>query len=264
MKHKHTVICHVCGGVAVVCLEKEINVSCGDYFDGCRKYSKDIGSTPLWECTQCGFASFKEVADWHEDRFRADIYNNDYYLGDRPFLEERPKKLAAWLTAALSPCSLLDYGGGNGQLARLLTSQGFEAACYDPFYGGGGLPQISSEVVTAFEVVEHVPDQYSLFREMASLCRRDGVIIFSTLLKTMHLKDDWWYASPRNGHISFHTKKSINLLLSRLSLHHHSLSREIHLAAFTKESLMRLINIKTISISADPLFHFTDRWSALK
>ncbi|WP_217425545.1 class I SAM-dependent methyltransferase, partial [Magnetospirillum sp. SS-4] len=202
--------------------------------------------------------------DWHEDRFRTDIYNNEYYLGDRPFLEERPKKLAAWLTGVLSPCVLLDYGGGNGQLARLLNSRGFEAACYDPFYGRGDLPQIHGEVVTAFEVVEHVPDQHLLFREMASLCRKDGVIIFSTLLKARHLKDDWWYASPRNGHISFHTRKSISLLLSRLSLHHKSLSREIHLAAFTKEALMRFENIKTINISADPLFHFANRWSELK
>src|SRR5262249_19470858 len=167
-----------------------------DYFEGRRLYPSNLGEITLLECTQCGFAYFGEMHEWPREKYRIEIYNADYHLCDRPFREERPAKVAAWLAQNLRPCDFVDFGGGEVRLCELLAAKGFRAHSYDPFYGKAELPSNSVDVVTAFEVVEHVPDQCALLRSLKAFCRPNGIIVFTTLLKPEHLTDDWWYASP--------------------------------------------------------------------
>jgi len=233
-------------------LTKEKNVSCGDYFEGRRLYPEDRGALQLRECVSCGFARFDDMDRWSADEFRTRIYNADYHLCDQPFLGARPRKLAAWLTAALPPQSLVDYGGGEGMMAALLRDAGFDALSFDPFYGDSGAPVGPSPVVTAFEVVEHVPDQRALFHTLMELCAPSGIIIFSTLLKAPELKGDWWYASPRNGHVSFHSAQSLQLLTAELGLACRSLSTEMHVAARDASLLATSENWPPIAVNGAP------------
>ena len=223
--------CQICRAPTRIVLTKEQNISCGDYFEERRLYPEDRGALRLMECVSCGFARFDDMDRWSAEEFHAHIYNDDYHLCDPPFLGARPRKLAAWLASALPPQTLVDYGGGEGLLAELLRACDFDAVSFDPFYGDHAAPVSASPVVTAFEVVEHAPDQRGLFRTLLELCAPSGIIIFSTLLKPPKLQGDWWYACARNGHVSLHSDESLRLLMAEFGLSLLSLSREMHVAA---------------------------------
>jgi 2-polyprenyl-3-methyl-5-hydroxy-6-metoxy-1,4-benzoquinol methylase len=252
--------CQICGGRPRIVFLKDRNVSCGDYFEGRRIYEANLGEIALLECAECGFGYFGEMHGWPEERFRNEIYNEAYHLCDAPFQEERPKKLAAWLACNLCPRDLVDFGGGQGRLAELLVERGFRAYSYDPYYSEKRLPVDTADVVTAFEVIEHVPDQWNLFRSLRTLCRPDGIILFSTLIKSKHLTNDWWYASPRNGHVSFHTTDSLKRMMAECGLASISLSHEIHVAAPQASALSSAANWQTVTITDTPRYMFADRW----
>jgi SAM-dependent methyltransferase len=252
--------CQICGGEARTVILKERNVSCGDYFEGCRLYEQDLGEVALVECTRCGFGYFPELQTWPEEKFRSEIYNDDYHLCDPPFLDERPRKLAAWLSKNLQPCDLIDFGGGQGKMSDLLRGNGFRARSYDPFYGDPEFPSSDADVVTAFEVVEHVPDQSELFGALKSLCRPSGMLIFSTSLKPKTISGDWWYTSARNGHVSFHTAESLKRIMDKFGLAGVSLSNEIHVAALTPAVIAKAAHWQAIAICDTPGFVFRDGW----
>ena len=256
--------CQICGGAARTVLQKEFNVSCGDYFVGRRLFATDVGRLDLHECVQCGFGYFPAMQAWAEATYRADIYNDDYHLCDQPFLGERPRKLAAWLGAILAPCELIDYGGGQGLLAECLNNQGFNARSCDPFYGSSRVAVGQADVVTAFELVEHVPDQRGLFMDLKSLCKPHGLIIFSTLLKQPVLDHgDWWYAAPRNGHVSMHAADSLKRITSAVGLCCRSLSTEVHVAWNATDGVAPSFGWPVVLINETPRFAFSDGWSQM-
>lgn len=256
--------CQICNNRTIAIISKERNVSCGDYFVGHRIYPEKIGNIILSECESCGFAAFDDLHSWSEEKFRLEIYNDAYHSCDPPFRGERPRKLCRWLSGFLNPCSVIDYGGGEGVLASMLNQNGFKASSYDRFYGDAIFPSESTDVVTAFEVVEHVTAQRRLFAELASLCKKKGIIIFSTLLKPHHLTDDWWYASPRNGHASFHTTESLKLLMHEMNLGYVSLSEEVHVAVHDEGRLSELNLYPSIKINNHPNFAFINEWDLLQ
>ena len=57
--------------------------------------------------------------------------------------------------------------------------------------------------------------------------------MFSTLLSDGHIQKnqrlDWWYAAPRNGHISLFSKTSLTHLVEGYGLKLHSFSAGAHL-----------------------------------
>ena len=170
------------------------------------------------KCSHCGFLFTTAFDDWKREDYAEAIYNEDYIQVDPDYRELRPATNAAVLTklfaAHKSSLSVLDYGGGNGVLARALISNGFQAATtYDPFNAEFvGLPYQQFPVVSCFETLEHVPDPYQQIAAIAKCVREDGVIIFSTLVQPAYLDDiglAWWYIAPRNGHISVFSRQAL-------------------------------------------------------
>ncbi|WBQ13133.1 class I SAM-dependent methyltransferase [Hyphomonadaceae bacterium BL14] len=255
--------CPVCGEGETRVLLKEANVSCGDYFEGARLYKEDIGQTPLVKCTGCGFARFCDMHAWQAGTFRGRIYNDDYGRCDPPFEEERPARLAGWLAPLCAGKRLIDYGGGRGRTAQLLRDHDIDAVSYDPFYADALLPDWRADIVTAFEVVEHVPGQHALFEALLDLLAPGGVVLFSTLLQPDSLVPDWWYASPRNGHVSFHTSNSLAKTLRDVGADLISLSDEIHLAARDASALEPWYRVDPIAVNGSPSHAFTRRWDEL-
>lgn len=258
-----TLCCPICSGSEKLIFQKELNVSCGDYFEGRRLYETDAGIIDLVACDDCGFTRFPEMFSWSADDFRARIYNEDYHLCDAPFEEERPQRLAKWLVPHLQGKSLLDYGGGNGRLAQLLFQQGVQACSFDPFYNNEKTDQEQKDVVTAFEVVEHVPNQMQLFAEMKTFLKPNGVVIFSTLLRPQNLLPDWWYASPRNGHIAFHTHDSLSRIIKAAGFCYATIGEGMHLAAINKDMLSEWERLKPIQVNGEPDFYFQHDWRYL-
>ena len=128
----------------------------------------------------------------------------------------------------------LDYGGGNGGLSKRLSQSGWNSHSFDPFpkKGQAAVGDLGKfNLITAFEVFEHVPDPKALIRNLSGLMEDDAVILFSTLLTDGHVeagkKLSWWYASPRNGHISLFSKKSLQTLQT-------SHANDLHLVSFNE------------------------------
>ena len=104
------------------------------------------------------------------------------------------------------------------ELAQLLRSNHFNAHSHDPFYDHSEISSATGQfdLITAFEVIEHVPDPKRMIGELTGLLKRDGIFIFSTLVSDGHIQTNgrltWWYASPRNRHISIFTRQSLQIL----------------------------------------------------
>jgi 2-polyprenyl-3-methyl-5-hydroxy-6-metoxy-1,4-benzoquinol methylase len=157
--------------------------------------------------------------------FESKVYNNDYILVDPHYLSERPRSNAIYVQSTIGDSGRqlrhLDYGGGEGLLSRLLCDAGWNSRSYDPFVDKNvKIAELGRfELITAYEVFEHVPDPCALIDDLSSLLVEDGVIMFSTLLSDgnihHHQRLSWWYVSPRNGHISIFSQRSLSLLAER-------------------------------------------------
>lgn len=176
-------------------------------------------------CPACSFCFAPEMQRWPIEMFAEKVYNQDYVVVDPAYVEIRPHGNARSLLDKLPhfPSHLrhLDYGGGAGDLSRMLCDHGWSSTSYDPFYNkDADLKNYAGfDFITAYEVFEHVPDINVLMQNLQNLLKPDGVIFFTTSLSDGHIKRDerlsWWYASPRNGHISLFSAQSLSHLALR-------------------------------------------------
>ena len=229
--------CHVCGGDCRLLDVVDFNKSCEES----RGVFLPIVGVPIYYalCADCGFCFAPQIYEWSLADFAAHIYNEDYKLVDPDYESVRPAANAAFIASLfgkdVSKIRHLDYGGGNGALSILLRAQGFASTSYDPFVDLELNPASLGkfDLITAFEVFEHVPDVAALMSNLSALRAERGVIMFSTLTSDGHIgpnqRLNWWYASPRNGHISLFSKQSLLCLAVRNSLNVRSLNDGLHM-----------------------------------
>ena len=115
---------------------------------------------------------------------------------------------------AASRC--LDYGGGYGLFVRMMRDQGFDFYWWDKYClnifskGFEGEPSSTYDLVTCFELFEHLPD----VREELDPLFRGGheLVLVGTLLHTGH-KEGWWYYCPElGGHVSFYSERTMQFV----------------------------------------------------
>lgn len=116
----------------------------------------------------------------------------------------------------------LDWAGGYGTLTRMLRNEGFDFRHWDPYcdnilaVGLEGDPNTRYDLVTAFEVVEHLARPVEALTDVA---RNTDRLLFTTYLlpDPPPLPGAWWYYAPESGqHITFHTRHSLETLADRL------------------------------------------------
>ena len=174
-------------------------------------------------CFKCGFCFAPEFWSWTQDNFKTQIYNEEYIRFDPDYLEKRPKGNVQFLTrlfeGKVQEITHLDYGGGDGSMSKILSEIGWDSKSFDPFEQDAEPlepPMSSFNLVTAFEVFEHVPDVHLLMKNLMRYLSPGGIILFSTLLSDGHISPGqrltWWYVAPRNGHISIFSTNSLVLL----------------------------------------------------
>jgi len=214
-----TAKCPVCGSFACLLDVVDLNKTCEEV----RGLYLPLAGIPIYYslCDQCGFCFAPEMHRWTIEEFSARIYNDGYAQVDPDYIEARPRGNAQMLTGMFAKQALairhLDYGGGNGVLSGELFAAGWDSSSYDPFVDGPLRADMGRfNLVTSFEVFEHVPDVNHLISTLSSLVDDDGMVLFSTLLSdenvTRGQRLQWWYASPRNGHISLFSQRSLTLL----------------------------------------------------
>jgi SAM-dependent methyltransferase len=228
--------CPVCGGPCAPLDAVDFNKSCEEARGKFLALSGIL--IHYFLCNVCQFCFAPEFAKWTLSDFEDKIYNEDYILVDPDYVDVRPRcnnnLLISMFGNHCHTIKHLDYGGGSGLLSELLHGAGWQSISYDPFVNKEiAINDIGCfDLVTAFEVFEHVPDVSGMMKNISSVLASDGLVLFSTLVSDGNIKPgqriNWWYASPRNGHISIFSKMSLTILASRNGFKFGSFSDNLH------------------------------------
>ena len=120
----------------------------------------------------------------------------------------------------------LDVAGGYGILTRLMRDRGFDFHWSDKYCenlfarGFEGHDDLPYDVISAFEVLEHVTDPVG-FVSTAMNQSRARTLVFSTELYTGSppAPDEWWYYAFESGqHVSFYQRRTLHKIAERLGL----------------------------------------------
>ena len=227
--------CKICGAAATLFDVCDFATYCHRPAGGAETLSGI--AVYYYRCVKCGFMFTPLTDDWSAEDFRSRIYNEDYVKYDPGYADERPRSNASMLTGLFGQnrrsISLLDFGGGNGATVELLRSGGFvNALCYDPIARPNDpLPTQQFDLVTCFEVLEHANDPMNVVRQLATLT--SGMVLFSTLVQPADIETQklrWWYAAPRNGHISLFSRQALTLAWQSVGMTLGSFNDNLHVA----------------------------------
>jgi SAM-dependent methyltransferase len=190
-------------------------------------------------CTGCGYSFAPMFASWSHADFQREIYNDQYVQVDPDYAGARARDNARFLNDTFGAHSKsfrhLDYGGGDGSLSRLLRRSHWRSKSYDPFVDHDVKPGDLGTfgLITCFEVFEHVPDVHGLVTSLAALLAPGGLLLFTTLVSDGQLAAGqppaWWYAAPRNGHVSLFSSGSLAVLAGKHGFQRASLQGLLHL-----------------------------------
>lgn len=226
--------CKCCGAIAVLYGVVDFHKNC----EIIRRVVFGPSGIPIYyyRCPACQFIFTNAFDHFAHADFAREIYNADYALVDPDYRDVRPQGNANFLIQmfkAAAPQRVLDYGGGNGALAAALRAAGFpQADTYDPFVPEhSARPTHRYDCIVSFEVIEHSPTPIQTFADMNALLAEPGLILFSTLVQPPDIDQQglaWWYAGPRNGHVSLHSKASLERIAQLLGLQFGSFNDNAH------------------------------------
>jgi hypothetical protein len=177
-----------------------------------------------FECAQCGSLQ-TEAPDWLAQAYGG---GNLSELDTGAALRVWGLSRLVWAVSKLllpdkTAPKLLDFGGGDGLTCRLLRDLGFDAYSTDtytrPTYGAGfeGPLQPGYDVITAFEVWEHLPQPQETLAEI--FAQRPALHIATTQLFKGQ-GTDWWYLMPDSGqHVFFYSPKALRMVAERFGYH---------------------------------------------
>jgi 2-polyprenyl-6-hydroxyphenyl methylase/3-demethylubiquinone-9 3-methyltransferase len=216
--------CKCCGADAPLCGVVDFHKNCESH----RRRVLGLSGVPVYyhRCPICRFLFTTAFDRFTKEDFLLHVYNDEYLLVDPDYAEVRPRANASFLSGLFPqarPGRLLDYGGGNGVLAESLAAAGFpQAETYDPFASGSSnRPTGRFDCITCFEVLEHATDPARTLADMSGLLSDPGLIVLSTMLQPADIDQqglNWWYAGPRNGHVSLYSREGLAHLAARFGL----------------------------------------------
>jgi SAM-dependent methyltransferase len=227
--------CKCCGATALPYGVVDFNKNCEIY----RHNALGVSGVPIYyhRCPACRFIFTTAFDHFTHEDFQSHIYNEEYPLIDPDYQVARPHGNAALVTRLFpgkKPRRVLDYGGGNGVMAESLRAAGFpHVETFDPFVEQySARPVAGFDCVICFEVVEHSTDPARIFADMDEFLTDPGLILFSTLVQPDDIDRqglNWWYAGPRNAHVSLYTTESLASVVRPLGFNLGSFSESYHI-----------------------------------
>jgi hypothetical protein len=199
-----------------------------------------------YECLETGFIQ-TEHPYWLQEAYSSAITKLDTGLIFRNELL-RDKLVKIIQSAFDANRHFLDYAGGYGMFTRMMRDRGFDFYHQDiycenlfaEYFSLEDAQQKSNfELVTAFEVFEHLVDP---FEEIKRILEFGEHLIFTTELVPAGIEkaSDWWYFTPETGqHIAFYTEKSLKYIAGKLDCYYGTDHIQTHI--FTRDQ--KLTNV---------------------
>lgn len=215
-----------------------------------------------YKCSECGFVHTEEPY-WFDEAYSQAINSSDVGLVNRNIMFS---KVASALILAFfnSNGRFLDYGGGYGLFVRIMRDRGLDFYWLDEFcsniFAKGLEHDImrgdAYELLTAFEVFEHLKDPYG---DISKMLRFSKNVLFTTELLPAHIPEpgSWWYYGLEHGqHISFYTWRSLSVIAKKFNLNLYSNGRSWHLLTDKTISpcLFNMLTRYRIAILLHPFF----------
>jgi 2-polyprenyl-3-methyl-5-hydroxy-6-metoxy-1,4-benzoquinol methylase len=118
--------------------------------------------------------------------------------------------------------SVLDFGGGNGLLCRLLRDRGFNARVLDAYATNDFAQGFDDDgsiynLVCAFEVAEHFADPKT---EMTRIFQRSKAVVIIGTVTYEGQGADWWYFIGGGQHVFFYAKGGMKFLAAMHGYHY--------------------------------------------
>ena len=193
-----------------------------------NKYDVDY-----FKCRDCGFVQTEDPY-WLAEAYSEAIAGSD--IG----LVTRNMNLSACARLLIEQYfnadgRFLDYGGGYGLFVRLMRDKGFDFYWSDKFcknlfaQGFEDQGNVQYELITAFELLEHLVDPVQEISEMLKLGHS---LLFSTSLlpDSNPSPDEWWYYARHEGqHIAIYTPEALKRLSQQLGCNLYSDGESVHL-----------------------------------
>jgi 2-polyprenyl-3-methyl-5-hydroxy-6-metoxy-1,4-benzoquinol methylase len=200
---------------------------------------------PLQRCSDCG----QLLSQCSEEHYRQSLSEFDDPQGTLPGpdslarhhrrAEKCLKKISRALGKSPREIRLLDIGCSTGSFMAVAREKGFTAEGVEPapraaqaalkagllvhqgFLEDIAFPDQTFDVVTLFEVIEHVRDAVSLVRECRRILHPGGILVLGTgnteswAVSFMQSRWEYFHIARHGGHISFFNPRSIRLLAER-------------------------------------------------
>ncbi len=188
-----------------------------------------------FQCVSCNFIQTEEPY-WLKEAYENVITSLDIGLISRNLylLENIPIIIDRCFSKAVA---MLDYGGGYGMFVRMMRDKGYpffrqDIYCDNLFSKGFDIsenPDLKIDVVTAFEVFEHLSNPLNEIEKMLAYAEN---IIFSTVLLPANKNEfkDWWYVTPQTGqHIAFYSIASLQFIAKKYNLNLYTNNQNLHI-----------------------------------
>lgn len=202
----------------------------------------------IYRCPACHLGETDLKRDY--TKFVKEFYSEGYYEGDptrsayadyeldKPLIVKNMKKFLSFVARVKPTGKLLDVGCAFGYVVELARSRGYDAYGFDPsafavkkareLNGNDRIqegtiaeiqyPKTSFDVITMFDVFEHLQDPLSDMKKLRSLLKPDGVIIIATgdtrSMAARVMKRRWTFFIPPQ-HIFFFHRKNVTTLLHK-------------------------------------------------
>lgn len=208
-----------------------------------------------YQCNGCGLLQTEEPY-WVDE-----AYSDAIALADTGIIQRNlsiAAKLSVLLYYAFDPReSFLDVAGGYGILTRLMRDIGFDYYWDDKYCDNQlarGFETSSTRnvfnVLTAFEVFEHIHDPLSFINEIMKKYNANTMIFTTELYEGKFPEKDWWYYAFNSGqHISFYQSRTLKRISEQLDLRFYSFNG-IHIITNTTIKhvwLLKLLTKRSIS-----------------
>jgi Methyltransferase domain len=189
------IACRLCGGTAHLRFEGQL---------------LERHRVQYFECQDCGSLQ-TEAPHWLDEAYA----DSNLSPLDTGAAQRNLNNLGAVLALArwLGLTRILDHGGGDGLLVRMLRDRGLDGHVLDrharPKYamGFGQAGPEAPELVTAFEVLEHFVHPKDELRQLFD--GRPSALLISTDAWEGQ-GPGWWYLAPDTGqHVFFYSRRAL-------------------------------------------------------